>query len=148
MEPADMTALCALKLAEDQRRFVAPNAVTIDEAKGESACHVFTIWDGDTRVGLIALVDMPELDQTDVAPHDEPQSVLIWRFMIAEAHQRRGFGAAAVAWALDWARSKGRPRMSVEVVETNAPAIALYERFGFRATGVLYGDEAQMARDL
>lgn len=38
--------------------------------------------------------------------------------------------------------------MSIELVETNAVARALYERLGFNATGVMFGNEMQMARDL
>ncbi len=148
VEKADVTPLLDLWTADDQLRFVAPNAATIAEAADEPAAYVFTIWADGVRVGLMALIDMTELDPSEVQPEDEPEAGFLWRLMIGEAHQGKGYGTAAIQWAFDWARARGRPRMSVEVVETNAPAIALYERMGFRATGVLYGDEAQMARDL
>ena len=142
----DLAALFDLWPAEDQCQFVAPNAVTVAEAAYDAAAHAFVIWAGKVRVGLIGLVDMTEVD--DAEPEDEPQSILIWRLMIGEEHQQKGYGTAAIEWAFDWARGRDRRRMSIEVVETNAVAIALYERMGFRATGVMYGDEAQMARDL
>jgi diamine N-acetyltransferase len=145
---ADVDALLELWPADDQRQFVAPNAVTLAEAAYKDGFYAFTLLSGDTIVGLMGLIDMTELDPADVQPEDEPEAGFLWRLMIAEAHQGKGHGTAAIHWAFDWARARGRPRMSVEVVETNAPAIALYERMGFRATGVLYGDEAQMARDL
>ncbi|MEX3017426.1 GNAT family N-acetyltransferase [Gymnodinialimonas hymeniacidonis] len=148
VEKADLDALFELWPADDQRQFVAPNAVTVAEAAYEPAAYAFTIWAGDVRVGLIALIDMTELDPSEVAPEDEPEAGLLWRLMIGEAHQGNGYGTAAIQWAFEWARARGRPRMSVEVVETNTVAIALYERMGFRATGVMYGNEAQMARDL
>lgn len=145
---ADLGALFDLKTTDAQRAFVAPNSVTVAEAAYEPAAYVFAIWADGTRVGLIALIDMTELDPSEVAPEDEPLAGFVWRLMIGEAYQGQGFGRAAIEWAFDWARARGRPRMSVEVVQSNAPAIALYERMGFRATGVMYGDEAQMARDL
>ena len=142
----DLAALFDLWPTDAQRRFVAPNAVTVAEAAYDAAAHAFVIWADKVRVGLIGLVDMTEVD--DAEPEDEPQSILIWRLMIGEEHQQKGYGTAAIDWAFGWARARGRDRMSIEVVETNAVAIALYERMGFRATGVMYGNEAQMARDL
>ncbi len=148
VEKADVNPLLDLWVADEQRQFVAPNAVTIAEAAYDPAAYVFTIWAGEKRVGLMGLIDMTELDPTDVDLEDEPEAGFLWRLMIGEGHQGKGYGTAAINWAFDWARARGRLRMSVEVVETNAPAIALYERMGFEATGVMYGNEAQMARDL
>ena len=142
----DLRALFDLWPNDAQRDFVAPNAVTVAEAAYDAAAHAFVIWSGLVRVGMIGLVDMTEV--YDAAPEDEPQSILIWRLMIGEEHQQKGYGTAAIDWAFDWARARGRDRMSIEVVKSNAVAIALYKRMGFRATGVMYGEEAQMARDL
>lgn len=148
VEKADVNPLLDMWVADAQRQFVAPNAVTIAEAAYDPAAYVFTIWAGEERVGLMGLIDMTELDPAEVDPEDEPEAGFLWRLMIGEGHQRQGYGTAAIKLAFDWARARGRPRMSVEVVQTNAATIALYERLGFRATGVMYGDEAQMARDL
>ena len=148
VEQADLSDLFRLGVDPDQQDFVASNAVTLAEAAYEDAAYVFAICLGEERVGLMALIDMTELNPADVAPEDEPQAGFIWRLMIAKEHQRKGIGTVAIEWAFDWARARGRPRMSIEVVETNVAAISLYERLGFRATGVKYGDELQMARNL
>ncbi|WP_342077473.1 GNAT family N-acetyltransferase [Yoonia sp. SS1-5] len=143
---ADLGRLFDLKVAPEQRRFVAPNEITLAEAPFEQGSYVFAIWSDEAIVGLIALIDMTEHD--DVQPEDEPDSIFIWRLLIGATHQGQGFGKAAIALACDWARARGRPRMSIEVVSTNADAIRLYEKLGFAATGVMYGDEAQMAKSL
>ena len=148
VEQADLDDLLSLRVAPSQKEFVAPNAVTLAEAAYEDAARVYTIRSGHARVGLIALIDMTELDPTEVEPYDEPQSGFLWRLMVGHQHQGNGYGTAAIRWAIDWARMRGRPRMSLEVHENNGPAIALYESLGFRATGVLYGDEEQMAMTL
>jgi ribosomal protein S18 acetylase RimI-like enzyme len=55
--------------------------------------------------------------------------LVIARLFVAPAAFRRGIGSALVAHAL--ARADGR-RVRVGTGARNAPALALYERFGFR----------------
>ena len=55
--------------------------------------------------------------------------LVIARLFVAPAAFRRGIGSALVAQAL--ARADGR-RVRVGTGARNAPALALYERFGFR----------------
>src|SRR5262249_26799259 len=49
--------------------------------------------------------------------------------------RRHRVGVALVEAVTAWARTRGAARLSLWVTSTNAPAIALYERSGFRATG-------------
>jgi ribosomal protein S18 acetylase RimI-like enzyme len=70
--------------------------------------------------------------------------LLIARLFVAPASLRRGVGTALVRHAL--AQARGR-RVRVGTGARNAPALALYERFGFRrvaerepAPGVAYVD--------
>jgi ribosomal protein S18 acetylase RimI-like enzyme len=46
-----------------------------------------------------------------------------------------GIGSALLARAIEWAGSKGLAKLSLEVWPHNAPAIALYEKFGFAQEG-------------
>lgn len=51
---------------------------------------------------------------------------------VQPAARRDGLGAALVQAALDRARERGCRWIELDTHEDNAPAIALYERFGFR----------------
>ncbi len=45
--------------------------------------------------------------------------------------RRQGFGSAVMRAALGWTREKGATSAAIQVVSSNAPAIALYEQLGF-----------------
>lgn len=141
---ADLGPLFDLKTTEAQRAFVAPNEVTLAEAAYEVGAYVYTICADDVPVGLIALIDMTEHD--NVAPEDEPTSAFIWRLLIGEKHQGKGYGKAALEWSFDWACDRGRPRVSVEVEPGNDIAMKLYKSLGLQPTGVTYGDVIQLAK--
>ncbi|MDR0852705.1 MAG: ribosomal protein S18-alanine N-acetyltransferase [Clostridiales Family XIII bacterium] len=48
----------------------------------------------------------------------------------------QGIATMIILSMLDAAREKGATRFTLEVRTSNAPAIALYEKFGFRAVGI------------
>ncbi|MDE1838110.1 MAG: GNAT family N-acetyltransferase [Euryarchaeota archaeon] len=50
-----------------------------------------------------------------------------------------GLGTALLSQALDWARSVGVKKVSLEVFSTNAAAISLYRKMGFQEEGRLKG---------
>jgi ribosomal protein S18 acetylase RimI-like enzyme len=81
-----------------------------------TAEEIWLCWDGDALVGVVGL------------EHGEDEMVVA-RLFVAPAHFRRGVGSALVAHAL--AQAAGR-RVRVGTGARNAPALALYERFGFR----------------
>jgi ribosomal-protein-alanine N-acetyltransferase len=54
---------------------------------------------------------------------------------IAPRHRRHGLGAALVRYVLAQAPALGATRATLEVRASNAPAIRLYERLGFRVEG-------------
>ena len=50
---------------------------------------------------------------------------------VREEVRRHGIGAALVQATIERARERGARRVELDTSEDNAPAIALYERFGF-----------------
>jgi GNAT superfamily N-acetyltransferase len=60
--------------------------------------------------------------------------VLVGMFVDA-AERRRHVGLALVEAVADWAWSRGAGRLFLWVTATNAPALGLYRRCGFRPTG-------------
>ncbi len=59
----------------------------------------------------------------------------ILNLAVAPDARRRGTGTRLLAAALEAARAAGARSVSLEVRASNRPAIAFYERHGFRPTG-------------
>jgi GNAT superfamily N-acetyltransferase len=61
-------------------------------------------------------------------------------FMVAADARGRGVGTALSRFVLDWARERGYVGIQFNaVVESNAAAITLYQRLGFRIVGTVPG---------
>jgi GNAT superfamily N-acetyltransferase len=56
----------------------------------------------------------------------------IMSLSVAASHRRRGLAVEILASALRWARMRSARTAWLQVTATNAPALALYARFGFR----------------
>ncbi len=65
---------------------------------------------------------------------DDPRPVLVGMFVGSEA-RGRGIGAGLVSAVVDWAREREAEGLCLWVTATNASAIALYARCGFRDSG-------------
>ena len=63
----------------------------------------------------------------------------ITNIAVSPEHRRRGFGEAVTRALLDYAAERGIVSVSLEVRESNAAAIALYEKLGFERRGVRKG---------
>jgi len=59
----------------------------------------------------------------------------ILNMAVALSHRRRGVATQLVKSALEWSRTAGIRRAYLEVRASNASAIALYKRHGFRPCG-------------
>ena len=68
-------------------------------------------------------------------PHPASAHVADLGLMVAETHRRHGVGRALLDEALRWAHQAGVTKLELHVFPHNAPAIALYERFGFAREG-------------
>jgi ribosomal protein S18 acetylase RimI-like enzyme len=56
----------------------------------------------------------------------------IMSLSVAVEHRRKGLGVEILASALRWGRMRSAKTAWLQVTATNAPALALYQRFGFR----------------
>jgi diamine N-acetyltransferase len=130
-------AICKLEVADDQRGFVAPNAISIAEAHYEPKHWLRAIYADDEPVGLVLTYEDPG-----------GEGYHVWRFMVAAGHQGRGVGRRAMELLLDRWRSLGATEASLSVIPGNAGAIGLYESLGFRLTGEEHGGEVVMRLEL
>ena len=117
--------ICALQVSPDQRRFVAPNAVSLAEASFAPLAWPRAIYADDVPVGFAML-------SIDEAAHE----YYLWRLMIADGFQGRGYGRAAMALLGDHIR--GLPR-ATQLVTSWMPGPgspeAFYLGLGFEPTG-------------
>ncbi len=120
----------ALGVSSMQERFVAGVADSLVEAvedPGGRAIY-WAIYADDTPVGFVMISD-------DV---DGPGYIAqyLWRLLIDQRYQGRGYGAAALDRVVEYFR--GRP--GVEVMwtscgEGDGSPLGFYERYGFEQTG-------------
>jgi len=142
----DVVPLHAVKVRDDQDGFVAPNAITIAQVRFETGAYDYCLWDGDARVGLLALLDMAEHE--DIQPEDDPNAIYVWRLLIGADVQGAGHGTAAMKFAEDFGRARGRTKVQVQAAEDNAAAIGFYQSLGYVLTGQKVGTEVQLEKPI
>lgn len=87
----------------------------------ESALYAICLADGELASYCTMLLVFDEVQIINVAT--------------AEKYKRQGYAEAVIELTLEEARRRGITSISLEVRESNAPAIALYEKFGFFKAG-------------
>lgn len=132
----------ALRVAPRQERFVGTVEGAIQEAIDEpdGRALYWALYDGETPVGFVMITD-----ETSGAPGYIAQ--YLWKLLIDERHQRRGYGTAALDLVVEY--FKQRP--TTEVMWTSAQQgegspIPFYEGYGFERTGDLVFDDEVLLR--
>jgi diamine N-acetyltransferase len=128
------------QLSEEQRKFVAHNAVSmLDYQHDQDTLDQRAIYVDDTPVGY-ALYGVDEQDST------------VWwviRLMIAPSFQGRGYGRSAMQQIITLLRAMpGCASICISFVPANTVARHLYEQFGFRDTGRVDEGELVFRLDL
>ncbi len=95
---------------------------------------------GGEPAGMASAVPLPA--DSDAQPAREAGDVeLISMWVARPARGRWEIAGALIRELVAWAANLGSPAVWLSVRETNAPAIALYRRHGFEATGERVPDE-------
>lgn len=130
-----------LKVAENQRHFVSSNDRSIIEAyttiAGNGYAFPFGIYDGDVPVGFL-MIGFGTDDYWDDAPPVAADNYNLWRLMIDEQYQNKGYGREAVKLALEFIKSLpcGKAEYCwLSYEPENDIARNLYHSFGFVETG-------------
>lgn len=136
-----------LCVSEKQKNFVASNDISIIEAytaiTGNGYAFPFGIYEDDTPVGFL-MIGFDTDDYWDDAPLIAKGNYNLWRLMIDNHYQNRGYGKEAVRLALEFIKTfpcgkAGYCWLSYE--PENEIASQLYHSFGFVETGEMDGDE-------
>lgn len=135
------TTCAELVLPESQRGFVATNVYSIAESKFEPHYQPRAIMLGTEVVGFLMYC------KNEDASDQQPDAYWLFRMMIAETHQGKGLGYAAVRLALAEMQAMGAKRTYTMHKPGNEVAAKLYVRLGFRRIGVLDDGDIQLQLD-
>ncbi|BFM08414.1 GNAT family N-acetyltransferase [Halioxenophilus aromaticivorans] len=146
LRPVDQNnyeAVCDLEVAPHQEDYVASNTWSLVEAAYNRNHYVKAIYAGAQLVGFMMWVQ------------ESPALISIWRFMIAEPHQNKGYGKLAMQKGLDLIRAQAnksfaktniKPEIEVCYVPENHIAKRLYAALGFVESGWDEDEEEVLAR--
>ncbi len=135
---ATVREICRLSVAPGQEAFVAPNAVSIAQAYFEPKAWFRAIYADDRPVGFLMLyVD------------EEKPEYFLWRMMIADGCQGRGYGRRALELVDDWLRGRpGAAALSTSYVQGDGGPEGFYRRLGFEPTGEIEDGEIVVRRPI
>jgi len=136
-----------LSVKEEQREFVASNNVSIIEAytaiTANGYAFPFGVYDDEQLVGFL-MVGFDKDDYWDDAPDVANGNYNLWRLMIDQEYQHRGYGKRAVELVLEFVRAFPCGKADycwLSYEPENIVAKELYASFGFTETGEKDGEE-------
>jgi diamine N-acetyltransferase len=134
-------AVEAIRVSPAQERFVSSVPESLQEAaeEPEGRAIYWAVYAGEIPVGFVMISD--EVGAPWYIPH------YLWKLLIDESHQRRGYGTATLDLIVEYFKS----RPGVDVIWTSAgqgdgSPIPFYERYGFKPTGEIAFDDEVLLR--
>ena len=124
-------AVTSLSVAESQKGFVAPNAVSLAQALFAPTAWYRAIYLAEELVGFVMLKD-----ESLRTPSPEKPGIGVWRFMIDARFQGHGIGHSALLQAIEHVRAKGIfETLELSYVPGPGCPEPFYLGLGFRHTG-------------
>ena len=137
LDKSNYRDILKLKVADNQTGFVASNAVSLAQALFHPQAWYRGIYQGDTPVGFVML----ELDMK------KPEYYL-WRYMIDEKFQSRGYGFRALELVIEFVKSlPDSQAFLLSYVPEDGNPKGFYEKLGFVETGAVDAGENIMKLD-
>ncbi len=132
---ATVRAICALEVAEEQRGYVAPVALSIAQAHFEPRSTFRAVYAEGEPVGFILWRD-----------GDAPGTASLWRFMIDRRHQGKGYGRKAIEQAFAMLKAHGITALSTSVVRGQHSPLGFYLSAGFVEANEITGSGEWLLR--
>ena len=132
--------ICRLSetLTEPQKSMVAPNAFSLALALFEKKAWYRAIYAGKAAVGFLMLWD-----------DDQEPDYFLWRFMIAEPCQGRGYGAQAIQRLVEYVKTRPNAKeLSVSCGQGPGSPEQFYLKQGFVPTGEFLSGEVVLKMSL
>lgn len=147
---ADRAAVLQLRRAPGQERFLGSMESHFEDAVTDAkACpRMWSVHDGTLLVGFVMISDgIPA--ETLAADDDIIGPYYLWRLLVDEAFQGRGYGAATIDAVVAYLRTRpGADILWTSCVQGDDGPLRFYERYGFVATGEIKWDEVVLRLDL
>ncbi len=132
---ANIEECCSLTVGADQQEYIASHRDSLETAKeNPEVARAFAIYIADHMVGFTMFAFDEEYEDPD-------DSYWLWRFMIDEKLQGRGYGSRALEAIISYFRKCGVKDITLSTKESNRNALALYHKFGFKETGQMNEEE-------
>jgi diamine N-acetyltransferase len=140
VDDANRAELETLRLAPGQERFVSTVAESLEEARDEPGGRAIPwgVYDGEMPVGFVMISD--EVDGEEYIAH------YLWKLLIDERYQRKGYGTACLDHVSGYFRERGVDVMSVSAGQGDGSPVPFYERYGFVSTGEVVFDGELLLR--
>ena len=146
----DRAAALGVRGAPGQEQFVASVEQSLADAERDRRARprYWTINDGSEVVGFAMISD--GIPEDELAADDELVGpYFLWRLLIDERRQRRGYGTAALdAIAAYVRRRPGGHVLYTSAAQGEGTPQPFYERYGFAATGRVVDDEIVLHLEL
>jgi diamine N-acetyltransferase len=129
---ASREAVLALSVASEQEQFVGSVQRALEDAAEYPQANPWyrAVYAGDEPVGFVMM-------SWNVEPR--PPEIIgpwfLWKLLIDERHQGRGYGAEVVRQIAELVRMEGATELLTSYVEGSGGPAGFYERLGFVPTG-------------
>jgi diamine N-acetyltransferase len=147
---ADRAAALRVRGGPGQERFVASVEQSFADAERDRHARprFWTINDGDDVVGFAMISD--GIPEDELAASDELIGpYFLWRLLIDEGRQRRGYGTAALDAIAAYVRGRpGGRDLHTSAAQGEGSPQPFYERYGFAPTGRVVDAEVVLRLDL
>ena len=140
---ANREAVLSLHVSPAQERFVGTVGEALLEAAEEPGGRAifWAVYDGETPVGFVMISD--EVDGPGYIAH------YLWKLLVDERHQRRGYGSATLDLIVEYFRGREVDALWTSAGQGKGSPIPFYEGYGFVRTGeIVFDGEVLLRLDL
>jgi len=122
--------ICDLKVSKEQEQFVASNSISIAEAHFSNEAWFRAVYADETPVGFVMLAEVPREERARLGTH------FLWRFMIDERYQGRGYGRKALESVIQHLKEESNANaLHTSCREGKGSPKRFYKKMGFKETG-------------
>jgi diamine N-acetyltransferase len=142
----NLISILQLDVNPEQKRLVAPNAVSIAQAHFYKDAWFRAIYADNVPVGFVMISD--SLLKYKFNPNHRP-SYFLWRFMIDAKYQGGGYGKEAMKLVINHVKNRPKAKeLLLSHSKSDGNAGEFYKNLGFKYTGNEIGDELVMSLEL